>query len=118
MKHSFEKILELYHTGFRQDDLISTTFCTSGNPHYSPIISWDENNHKLMVADVDPSLQEPYWVTIEDIFQSMSHCNPAFGIPRGWLVLLTTAVANDNCRLFFLETNNKHKPYTPVKWAA
>lgn len=87
IKSSFLTMNAVIVANFRQDDFISTTFCASGNPHYSPIIGWDENNHQLMIADVDPSLQEPYWVTIEDVFQSMSHCNPAFGIPRGWLVL-------------------------------
>lgn len=87
IKDSFSIMNTVVVANFRQDDFISTTVCASGNPHYSPIAGWDESNQKLMVADVDPSVQEPYWITIEDIFQSMSHCNPAFGIPRGWLVL-------------------------------
>jgi hypothetical protein len=87
IKDSFLTMNTVIVANFCQDDFISKTVCASGNPHYSPIIGWDENTHKLMIADVDPSVQEPYWVAIEDIFQSMSHCNPAFGIPRGWLVL-------------------------------
>ena len=87
IKNSFLTMNAVLVANFRQDDFISTTFCASGNPQYSPIIGWNENKNELMVADVDPSLQEPYWVTIDALFQSMSHCNPALGIPRGWLVL-------------------------------
>ena len=77
-----------YHeANYQQDDFIENKSSPSGNPHYSPGVnlSWEKN--EIMIADIDPEIQAPYWVKIENIFQSMSHCNPAFNIPRGWLVL-------------------------------
>jgi hypothetical protein len=87
IKDAFTTMQSIIVVNFRQDDFLSSTFCSLGNPHYSPVAGWDKKQNQLMIADTESFVKEPYWVTVEDMFQSMSHCNPAFGIPRGWLVL-------------------------------
>jgi hypothetical protein len=87
IKDSFRTMNTVIVANFRQDDFMNTTACELGNPHYSPIISCDKHSHKVMVADVDSLVLEPYWVAIDALFHSMSHCNPTLNIPRGWLVL-------------------------------
>lgn len=73
---------------YRQDDFVSTNpDCQQGNPHYSLIIDWNSSKKEILIADVDFGIKKQYWVNIEAMFQSMNHCNPAIGIPRGWLVL-------------------------------
>jgi len=73
---------------YRQDDFVPTQEPSEqGNPHYSPVLDWDITHQRLLIADVDSEIQEPYWVKTQMMFQSMSHSNPAFKIPRGWLVL-------------------------------
>ena len=87
IRHSFQSKNSVIIVNYLQDDFVHTTPCASGNPHYSPVVDWDQPRNKILIADVDPAIQEPYWVNITDMFQSMSHCNPALNIPRGWLVI-------------------------------
>jgi hypothetical protein len=70
-----------------QDDFFGETGSTQGNPHYSVLAGYNAKDDKILIADVDSEVKEPYWVDISALFKSMSRINPAFGIPRGWLVL-------------------------------
>lgn len=73
---------------YKQDDFVAhNPPCVQGNPHYSPLIDWDESKNQLLVADVDPLIQKPYWVSLDALFSSMAKINPAFHLPRGWLKL-------------------------------
>jgi hypothetical protein len=73
---------------YRQDDFVSHNIaCEHGNPHYSPVINWNSSQGKILIADVDPMIKEPYWVKIEDIFHSMAQINVVSELPRGWLKL-------------------------------
>ena len=72
---------------YRQNDFITTTHCDYGNPHYSPIVDYNKEENKVLIADVDNQVQAPYWVSIDAMFQSMNHRNPALNIPRGWLMI-------------------------------
>jgi hypothetical protein len=87
LKASFTKEKSVVIVNFRQTDFIVNPIGTDENPHYSPIIAWDSENKKICIADVDPLVPEPYWVSITDMFQSMSHSNFLYHLPRGWLVL-------------------------------
>lgn len=84
---SFQTMRSVIIVNYPQDDFVHTAPHPSGNPHYSPLIDWDENQSSVLIADVDPAIKEPYWVGIDAIFQSMSQCNPATKLPRGWLVV-------------------------------
>jgi hypothetical protein len=84
---SFQQDLELASRSdhalvlnFAQD-----SFTDQGYPHFSPVAGF--RNGEVLIADVDPEVKEAYWVPVSLIFQAMAHINPAFGIPRGWLVL-------------------------------
>ena len=76
---------------FRQDDLIDQTPGHQGNPHYSPLAGFRFNETtdepEILIADVDPEVREPFWASAETVFKSMGEVNPAFGVPRGWLVM-------------------------------
>lgn len=73
---------------YRQDDFFShVALCPQGNPHYSPLVDWDPSKENVLLCDIDEVVQEPYWVNISELFQSMGHYNPAYHLPRGWLVI-------------------------------
>lgn len=87
IQNSFQTMRSVIIVNYQQDDFIYTAPHPSGNPHYSPIVDWNQSQNEIWIADVDPAIKVPYWVKIESIFQSMSNCNPAINLPRGWLVL-------------------------------
>lgn len=87
IEYSFETQRSVIIVNYQQDDFIHTAPIPSGNPHYSPVVNWDKRKNEVLIADVDPEVNEPYWVKIKEIFKSMSHCNPTNNLPRGWLVL-------------------------------
>ncbi|MBA2650908.1 MAG: hypothetical protein H0U73_01360 [Tatlockia sp.] len=87
IKNAFQTERAIIIVNYRQDDFIKTTLCEWGNPHYSPVINYDTKRQQILIADVDNYVSEPYWVKISAMFHSMSHVNPAFNMPRGWLVL-------------------------------
>ena len=84
---SFIEEKSIVIVNFRQTDFIINPIGTDENPHYSPIIGWDARRKKISVADVDPLVREPYWVGVDEMFQSMSHSNFLYHLPRGWIVL-------------------------------
>ncbi|MDP1603961.1 MAG: phytochelatin synthase family protein [Legionella sp.] len=86
IKTSFNKENSVVIVNYRQTDFIKHQGVDE-NPHYSPLVAWDKDAQKICVADVDPLVKEPYWVSIDDMFQSMSHSNFLYHLPRGWLVL-------------------------------
>lgn len=91
INRSFHSMNSVIIVNFRQNDFIVATTHPLGNPHYSPILGWD-NNNQVLIADVDATLNFAYWLDIEVLFTSMSQINLSLGIPRGWLVVskLTT----------------------------
>lgn len=70
---------------FAQDTALSRPFTEQGNPHFSPVA--DLRGDSVLIADVDPEIKSAYWVPIRLVYQSMALTNPAFGIPRGWIVI-------------------------------
>lgn len=72
---------------YLQDDFVKENIHPSGNPHHSVIVGWNTINHNLLIADVDPAVHKPYWVSIENMFESMGKPNTALNLPRGWLVI-------------------------------
>ncbi len=88
VKKSFKEHHSVIIVNYRQDDLLSSVApCPHGNPHYSPIVGWNSKEDKVLLCDVDSSIEDVYWVNIKTLFQSMSQYNPVFNLPRGWLVL-------------------------------
>ncbi len=72
---------------FTQDHLLDQPFQAQGSPHYSPVAGFDALDRRLLVADVDYEIPEPYWVSVEKAFEGMAFINPAFQTPRGWLLI-------------------------------
>ena len=88
VKESVQEKKSVIIVNYRQDDFVSNgVSCSQGNPHYSPIVGWDAKEDKVLLCDIDSSIQELYWVNIQTLYQSMSQYNPVFNLPRGWLVL-------------------------------
>lgn len=46
-------------------------------------LNWDKRKNEILIADVDPEVNEPYWVKTKEIFKSISHCHPTNNLPRG-----------------------------------
>lgn len=72
---------------FAQDHLTGAAIENQGNPHYSPVAGFDPKTGLIVIADVDAEILEPYSVKIDKAFESMGFVNPAFNLPRGWLVI-------------------------------
>lgn len=87
IKDTFQQKNAVIIVNYRQNDFIFTTPCVAGNPHYSPMVKYSPKEDKVLIADVDPHVSEPYWVSIEALFQSMTYCSPVFHLPRGWLIV-------------------------------
>ena len=87
LKHCFHYKNAVMVVNFRQNDFLEIFPDEDKNPHYSPIIAWDEKKQRIKIADVDPVIHEPYWVETEQMFCSMNHLIPAFHLPRGWLMV-------------------------------
>lgn len=87
VKNSFQTMNSVVVVNYQQSDFIERPTCLLGNPHYSPIIGWDESTQGVLIADVDYDINKSYWVNIEALFCSMEKPNQILGIPRGWLVV-------------------------------
>ncbi|CDZ76433.1 Phytochelatin synthase [Legionella massiliensis] len=88
IKNAFQTRNAVLVVNFLQADFIKGLSSDSkGNPHYSPLVAWKTKENEVLLCDVDQAIQEPYWVKIDAIFQSMAKYNPAYNLPRGWLVL-------------------------------
>jgi hypothetical protein len=72
---------------FAQDLLTGAELTGHGNPHFSPLAGFDPNTDTLRIADVDPEASGIYEATLKKAFDAMAAQNPAFRLPRGWLVL-------------------------------
>lgn len=72
---------------FAQDHLLDRKLHEQGYPHFSPVCGWDQSGGSVVISDVDPELKEPYSVPADKAFAGMALTNPAFGIPRGWLLI-------------------------------
>ena len=72
---------------FAQDHALDQPFQGQGSPHFSPVAGYDPAGRRVLIADVDYELPEPYWISVERAFEAMSFTNPAFQTPRGWLVI-------------------------------
>ena len=72
---------------FTQDHALNQPLQSQGSPHFSPVAGYDAPARRILIADVDAEIPEPYWVTIDRAFESMAFTNPAFKTPRGWLVI-------------------------------
>jgi hypothetical protein len=77
---------------FAQDHVLEQPFQGQGSPHFSPVAGFDEHSNRVLIADVDYEIAEPYWVSVDRVFESMAMTNPAFKTPRGWLVVRKRAV--------------------------
>ena len=72
--------------------LLVTSFSRSalgqtGDGHFSPIAAYHEESDQVLVLDVARFKYAPYWVRVEDLYQSMRSPDPDTGKPRGWFLL-------------------------------
>jgi hypothetical protein len=51
------------------------------------VAGYEKSRKRVLIADVDRELHEPYWADADRIFEAMTFMNPAFQIPRGWLTI-------------------------------
>ncbi|MBI3544409.1 MAG: hypothetical protein HY075_14145 [Deltaproteobacteria bacterium] len=72
---------------FAQDPLLDRNEHPQGNPHYSPVAAYDRANRRALIADVDADVKEAYWATLDALFDAMAFQNPAYRLPRGWLLV-------------------------------
>ena len=72
---------------YSQDHARNRTIAPHGNPHHSPIAGIDFERKQILIADVDPDVGTSYWVGFNRAFEAMGFENPAFRIPRGWLLI-------------------------------
>lgn len=59
----------------------------TGDGHFSPIAAYHEESDQVLVLDVARFKYAPYWVKVEDLYQSMRSPDPDTGKPRGWFLL-------------------------------
>ncbi|HLD98884.1 MAG TPA: phytochelatin synthase family protein [Bdellovibrionota bacterium] len=72
---------------FAQDHVTGRTFQDQGYPHHSPVAGFDEKGVQVLIADVDSEVTAAKLVPVSTVFEAMAFMNPAFGVPRGWLLI-------------------------------
>jgi glutathione gamma-glutamylcysteinyltransferase len=76
----------------KHQPLLVTSFSRSalgqtGEGHFSPIAAYHEETDQVLVLDVARFKYAPYWVRVEDLFQSMRDLDSVTKKPRGWFLL-------------------------------
>ena len=64
-----------------------TALGQTGDGHFSPIAAYHEETDQVLVLDVARFKYAPYWVRVEDLFQSMRALDSVTKKPRGWFLL-------------------------------
>ena len=59
----------------------------TGDGHFSPIAAYHEETDQVLVLDVARFKYAPYWVRVEDLYQSMRDLDSDTRKPRGWFLL-------------------------------
>jgi len=59
----------------------------TGDGHFSPIAAYHEETDRVLVLDVARFKYAPYWVGVDELFESMRENDSVTHKPRGWFVL-------------------------------
>jgi glutathione gamma-glutamylcysteinyltransferase len=59
----------------------------TGDGHFSPLAAYHEASDKVLLLDVARFKYAPYWVTIQDLYDSMAPLDPVTQKSRGWFLL-------------------------------
>lgn len=65
----------------------------TGDGHFSPIAAYHKESDQVLVLDVARFKYQPYWVSIQDLYNAMLPPDAATNEPRGWYVLRPPAVS-------------------------
>lgn len=55
--------------------------------HMSVVAQYDVEHARVLILDVDPSIPDPYWVSLDDFLAGMGTYDDETGEPRGYLVI-------------------------------
>ena len=55
--------------------------------HMSVVAQYDVERARVLILDVDPTIADPYWVTLDDFLAGMATSDDETGEPRGYLVI-------------------------------
>jgi len=61
----------------------------TGDGHYSPIGGYHRSRRLVLILDVARFKYPPYWVRIEDLWESMAAIDQATGLTRGYFIVST-----------------------------
>lgn len=86
----------------------------TGSGHFSPIGGYCKSSKRVLVMDVARFKYPSYWVTLEDLFNSLTPVDAATGQPRGFSVLRKSSSLSPNTSptsgLFSLNFNKQTWP--------
>uniref|UniRef100_A0A1I8J0D7 glutathione gamma-glutamylcysteinyltransferase n=2 Tax=Macrostomum lignano TaxID=282301 RepID=A0A1I8J0D7_9PLAT len=54
--------------------------------HLSPVAAYHRDSDSLLIMDNDPKPNDPFWVTVQDLYESMRPADPESGLPRGLIL--------------------------------
>jgi len=63
----------------------------TGSGHYSPIGAYHEEQDMCLILDVARFKYPPYWVSVPQLYEAMTHIEPTTGKRRGFFVLQRAA---------------------------
>ncbi|KAG7364212.1 phytochelatin synthase [Nitzschia inconspicua] len=63
------------------------TLGQTGDGHFSTIAAYYKGTDKVLVLDVARFKYAPYWVSVQDLYQSMQELDSVTKKPRGWCLL-------------------------------
>lgn len=63
------------------------TIGQKGGGHFSPIAAYNEEEDRVLILDVSRYKYPPFWVSVDDLWQSMLNKDTAAHLSRGFLVI-------------------------------
>ena len=59
----------------------------TGDGHFSPIAAYHMETDQVLILDVARFKYTPHWVSLEELYQAMTHIDTATDMSRGWFVV-------------------------------
>jgi hypothetical protein len=93
-RQDIQNILTTHHDGDDQNNnsMLVVSFSRSalgqtGDGHFSPLAAYHPETDQVLLLDVARFKYAPYWVTVEDLYNSMVPTDSVTGKSRGWFLL-------------------------------
>lgn len=86
----------------------------TGDGHFSPIAAYSEETDKCLVLDVARFKYPPYWVSVQDLYESTRPLDSMTNKSRGWFIIYPPSNQLDSKKSGFLGTKTFDEAMRPA----